>query len=84
MAQNSSRLTWAPETVDQKLKDIMKECYENCYNVGTKYPAEDDKASNEVPSLVAGANIAGFQKVADAMVSAFPPLPFRLCWSRHT
>jgi len=64
MAQNSARLKWTSEEVDGKLKDIMKQCYENCLATAKEYvtPAE-----GEFPSLVAGANIAGFKKVAAAM-----------------
>lgn len=65
MAQNSARLTWTTEEVDAKLKGIMKNAYENCFQTGTKFPAKGDKA--QLPSLVGGANIAGFKKVADAM-----------------
>ena len=65
MAQNSARLTWTHEEVDQKLKDIMKNAYDNCFSTGAKFPAKGDKA--KLPSLVGGANIAGFKKVADAM-----------------
>ncbi|ORY22512.1 Glutamate/Leucine/Phenylalanine/Valine dehydrogenase-domain-containing protein [Naematelia encephala] len=61
MAQNSQRLKWTPEEVDAKLKDIMITCYNTCKATGTLY---SDAA---IPSLVAGANIAGFIKVADAM-----------------
>lgn len=67
MAQNSARLTWSPEEVDQKLKDIMKNAYENCFKTGAAFPAEGDKVGEKMPSLVGGANIAGFKKVADAM-----------------
>ena len=64
MAQNSSRLKWTSEEVDDKLKGIMKNCFENCLETAKAYvtPAE-----GEFPSLVAGANIAGFSKVAAAM-----------------
>jgi glutamate dehydrogenase (NADP+) len=64
MAQNSARLTWTSEEVDEKLKDIMKQCFENCLETAKEYitPAE-----GEFPSLVAGANVAGFKKVAAAM-----------------
>ncbi|WVQ74602.1 hypothetical protein IAR50_004203 [Cryptococcus sp. DSM 104548] len=62
MAQNSQRLKWTPEEVDAKLKDIMVTCYKTCWETGKEY-AE----AGVVPSLVAGANIAGFIKVADAM-----------------
>ncbi len=67
MAQNSARLTWSPEEVDQKLKDIMKNAYDNCFKTGQKFPAKGDKVADKLPSLVGGANIAGFKKVADAM-----------------
>jgi len=64
MAQNSARLKWTSEEVDQKLKDIMKACFENCLETAKEYitPAE-----GEFPSLVGGANVAGFKKVAAAM-----------------
>lgn len=64
MAQNSQRLSWTAEEVDAKLKDIMKNCFENCLATGKEYftPAE-----GEFPSLVGGANVAGFRKVAAAM-----------------
>ncbi|KAE8215322.1 hypothetical protein CF327_g1400 [Tilletia walkeri] len=67
MAQNSQRLTWSPEEVDEKLKDIMKQCYENCFKTGAEFPPEGDKFAKELPSLVSGSNVAGFKKVADAM-----------------
>lgn len=64
MAQNSQRISWTSEEVDEKLKGIMKNCFENCLETAKEYvtPAE-----GEFPSLVAGANIAGFSKVAAAM-----------------
>ena len=62
MAQNSARLTWTSEEVDEKLKGIMAECYKICYETGAMYAPGKGK----LPSLVAGANIAGFKKVADA------------------
>jgi glutamate dehydrogenase (NADP+) len=64
MAQNSQRLSWTAEEVDEKLKDIMKNCFENCLSTAKEYftPAE-----GEFPSLVGGANVAGFRKVAAAM-----------------
>jgi len=65
MAQNSQRIKWTSEEVDQKLKDIMKNCFENGLETAKEYvtPAE-----GEFPSLVAGSNIAGFKKVAAAML----------------
>lgn len=65
MAQNSQRVQWSAATVDQKLKDIMVTCFNNCYETATKYSGESNKAA--LPSLVMGANVAGFVKVADAM-----------------
>ena len=64
MAQNSARVPWTSEQVDEKLKDIMKNAFENGLQTAKTYvtPAE-----GELPSLVAGSNIAGFSKVAAAM-----------------
>ncbi len=64
MAQNSQRLRWTSEEVDEKLKVIMKSCFENCLQTAKTYVKAGD---GELPSLVAGANIAGFSKVAAAM-----------------
>ena len=60
MSQNSERLSWTFEEVDAKLKNIMVNIFHNAYNAAEKY----DMKGN----LVAGANIAGFDKVADAMM----------------
>lgn len=65
MAQNSQRVSWTAEEVDNKLKNIMYTCFDNCYDTAVKYSAEKDAAG--LPSLLKGANIAGFIKVADAM-----------------
>ncbi|KAI0086929.1 NADP-specific glutamate dehydrogenase [Irpex rosettiformis] len=68
MAQNSQRLQWTTEEVDAKLKDIMKNCYDICIDAGSKWSDDDAKTEASVPpSLLAGANVAGFIKVADAM-----------------
>jgi glutamate dehydrogenase (NADP+) len=64
MAQNSQRVQWTAEEVDAKLKSIMCNCFDNCYNTAVKYSIEKDAG---LPSLLKGANIAGFIKVADAM-----------------
>ncbi|CAK7209462.1 NADP-dependent glutamate dehydrogenase [Sporothrix bragantina] len=64
MAQNSARLAWTQEEVDNKLKDIMKNAFENGLNTAKEYV---ETAEGELPSLVAGSNIAGFVKVARAM-----------------
>ncbi|MBQ2944362.1 MAG: NADP-specific glutamate dehydrogenase [Ruminococcus sp.] len=59
MSQNSMRYSWSAEEVDAKLKTIMKSIYQNSYDAAKEYGMEGD--------LVAGANIAGFLKVAEAM-----------------
>ena len=59
MSQNSERLSWTFEEVDAKLKGIMVNIFHNSYNASKEYDMEGN--------LVAGANIAGFLKVADAM-----------------
>ena len=61
MTQNSIRLNWTSEEVDARLKDIMVGIHKQC----KKYGAEDDGYVN----YVKGANIAGFVKVADAMLA---------------
>ncbi|WP_027624202.1 NADP-specific glutamate dehydrogenase [Clostridium lundense] len=60
MSQNSMRLSWTFEEVDNKLKNIMINIYENISAAATEYGCKDN--------LVLGANIAGFVKVADAMM----------------
>ena len=68
MAQNSQRLQWSSEQVDHRLNDIMTEVYNICVDAGSKWSNDDPKLSGKVmPSLLAGANVAGFIKVADAM-----------------
>ncbi|KAH6611124.1 nadp-specific glutamate dehydrogenase [Trichoderma cornu-damae] len=64
MAQNSQRLTWTEREVDEKLKDIMNKAFLAGLEMAKKYVAAKD---DELPSLVAGSNIAGFVKVAEAM-----------------
>ena len=59
MSQNSERLSWSFEEVDAKLKDIMVNIFHNLDNAAKEYGMEGN--------YVAGANIAGFLKVADAM-----------------
>ncbi|MCI1958232.1 MAG: NADP-specific glutamate dehydrogenase [Clostridia bacterium] len=61
MSQNSERLSWTFEEVDSKLKNIMEGIYENISSAAKKYGCEGN--------LVVGANIAGFVKVADAMIA---------------
>ena len=59
MSQNSMRYNWTAEEVDEKLKGIMKNIFDSSIAAANKYGLGDD--------LVAGANIAGFVKVAEAM-----------------
>ncbi|KJD31911.1 glutamate dehydrogenase [Tamlana sedimentorum] len=61
MSQNSLRISWTREEVDDRLKGIMKNIHDACIEYGT----EDDGYIN----YVKGANIAGFVKVADAMLA---------------
>ena len=61
MSQNSERLSWTFEEVDAKLKNIMVNIYHNIDDAAKRYGMEGN--------YVAGANIAGFEKVADAMLA---------------
>ena len=61
MSQNSMRYSWTAEEVDAKLKQIMANIYKNSYDAAEKYGMKGD--------LIAGANIAGFLKVAEAMIA---------------
>ena len=64
MSQNSQRLSWKFEEVDAKLHDIMISIYEAAESAATKYNCTKGGKLD----LVAGANIAGFMKVAEAML----------------
>lgn len=61
MSQNSARIIWTFEQVDEKLKDIMESIYYHMSTAAKQYHMEDN--------FVVGANIAGFLKVADAMMA---------------
>jgi glutamate dehydrogenase (NADP+) len=61
MSQNSLRINWTREEVDARLKNIMKEIHDSCIKFG--------KNENGYIDYVTGANIAGFVKVADAMLA---------------
>ena len=61
MSQNSLRISWSREEVDQRLKDIMEDIHDSCVEYG--------KEENGYCNYVKGANIAGFVKVADAMLA---------------
>ena len=59
MSQNSERLSWSFEEVDKKLQDIMVNICHNMADAAERY--------GMTGNYVAGANIAGFEKVVDAM-----------------
>jgi len=59
MSQNSMRIKWTREEVDHKLQDIMRQIHQACLDHGSE---------NGVVNYVKGANIAGFIKIADAMI----------------
>ena len=61
MAQNAQMLSWSAEEVDNKLRGIMSNIHEQC----VKYGTDDDGFVN----YVRGANVAGFMKVARAMIA---------------
>tara|TARA_R110002033_G_scaffold63979_2_gene114986 strand:- start:4037 stop:5380 length:1344 start_codon:yes stop_codon:yes gene_type:complete len=61
MSQNSLRLSWSREEVDSKLKDIMEDIHDSCVEYGLNEDGSID--------YIKGANIAGFVKVADAMLA---------------
>lgn len=60
MSQNSMRMGWTREEVDQRLKDIMTNIHKTCFETAEEY--------GQPGNLVLGANIGGFVKVADAML----------------
>ena len=61
MSQNSGRISWEPERLRELLENMMRDIHESCVQYG--------KADNGPVNYLAGANIAGFVKVADAMLS---------------
>ena len=61
MSQNSQRLSWTFEEVDAKLNSIMRNIYHEMANAAKEYGYENN--------FVVGANIAGFKKVAEAMLA---------------
>lgn len=61
MSQNSSRMPWSFEEVDEKLQDIMKNIYKRCIEAAEEY--------TESRNLIDGANIAGFLRVAKGMIA---------------
>ena len=61
MSQNSMRLSWTAEEVDEKLHNIMIDIFHKADDAAKRYDMEDN--------YVAGANIAGFEKVVDAMMA---------------
>ncbi|MEN8836137.1 MAG: glutamate dehydrogenase, partial [Polaribacter sp.] len=61
MSQNSLRISWSREEVDSRLKDIMEDIHDSCVQYGEQEDGSID--------YIKGANIAGFVKVADAMLA---------------
>ncbi len=61
MAQNAGHTSWDRNTVDKKLRNIMVDIHKNCYQAAESH--------GDRGNYVVGANIAGFLKVADAMLS---------------
>ena len=61
MSQNSIRMGWTFEEVDKRLQEIMRNIYKNSYHAAEEYGYEGN--------LMIGANIAGFLKVAEAMLA---------------
>lgn len=61
MSQNSMRLSWTFDEVDAKLKNIMENIFTNIYVTSKKYGIKEN-------DLITGANIAGFEKIAEAMI----------------
>ncbi len=61
MSQNSLRLSWTREEVDGRLKTIMKDIHDNAYGAAERFGVKGN--------YVAGANIAGFMKVCEAMIA---------------
>ena len=62
MTQNSMRMSWTWEELDKKLQDIMRRIHDDCVSYGKD-------ASSDYVDYIKGANIAGFIKVADSMIS---------------
>jgi glutamate dehydrogenase (NADP+) len=60
MAQNRMLLNWSAEEVDQRLRSIMKNIHQTCLDVAAEY--------GEAGNYLAGANIAGFVRVVNAML----------------
>lgn len=61
MSQNSIRYSWTAQEVDQKIQDIMKDIFQSAYSAAEQFGCSGN--------LIAGSNIAGFLKVADAMLA---------------
>lgn len=61
MAQNSMRLSWNRDDLETRLQEIMQRIHEQCLEYAPK--------DNNIPNYVDGSNIAGFIKVADAMLN---------------
>ena len=66
MCQNAMKYSWSKEEVDEKLHQIMVGIFHDAYNAAKEYNMENEQHQ---ANLLAGANIAGFAKVADAMMA---------------
>ena len=69
MTQNSLYCSWCEEEVDEKLKTIMKNIHAKCVEYGTSVGDGNSKNKPKPVNYMQGANIAGFKKVADAMIA---------------
>ena len=65
MSQNSERISWNRERLDDMLTDLMDDIHDKC----VRYGEAEDKGESAYVDYVRGANIAGFKKVADAMLA---------------
>ena len=64
MSQNSIRMAWAAEELERRLRDIMNGIHDQCVHYG-----QDNGQNGDQVNYVRGANVAGFRKVADAMLA---------------
>jgi len=69
MSQNSMRLSWTREELDERLRTIMKTIHDQCVMYGRSGIEVSGGEGGDPVDYVKGANIAGFKKVADAMIS---------------
>lgn len=65
IVQNASKTYFTREEVDDKLKNIMKNIFDNCVNIGKEYKMDTDKESE---LLIIGANVGGFLKISQSLI----------------